>query len=87
MPILDSTTHLVNPWSTTIKMRPDFGVYGEKTQMYVSGIDSFLIIYVLSFFFEQNNSLNMVFIYVLINLLISIQNLNPEKFKMHTTAE
>ena len=82
MRILDSTTHLVNPWSTTLKMRPDFGVYGEKTQMHVSGIDSFLIIYV---FFEQNNSLNMVFIYLLINLLISIQNLNPEKLKMHNS--
>ena len=36
-------------------------------------------------FFEQNNSLNMVFIYLLINLLISIQNLNPEKLKMHNS--
>ena len=33
MRILDSTTHLLNPWSTTLKMRNDFGVYGEKTQM------------------------------------------------------
>ena len=52
MRILDSTTHPVNPWSTTLKLRPDFGVYGKITQMYVSDIDSFLIIYVLSFFFE-----------------------------------
>ena len=30
----------------------DFGVYGKITQTCVSGIDSFLIIYVLSFFFK-----------------------------------